>query len=67
MRDWPVFFQKLSQAAGFACVLFFGGLWLLSGRAEFLGSAGGLWALAQVFAGVAAFAGRRGEVPPPDR
>ncbi|SES94926.1 hypothetical protein [Oceanicella actignis] len=59
MKDWPLFFRNLALGTGAACAAFFAALWLLSGRIEFLGAVGGVWALGQLFAALAAFAGRR--------
>ncbi len=58
-RDWPDLFRRMALTAGAVCAIFFGALWLMTGRAEFLGTLGGLWALGQIFAGLAAYAGRR--------
>ncbi len=70
MRDWPEFFRNFSLAAGAVCAVFFGGLWLVTGRVEHLGAVGGLWALGQLFAALSSFAGRRPAVrplrPPPE-
>ncbi len=58
-RDWPELFRRLALTAGAVGACFFGLLWLATGRAEFLGTLGGLWALGQIFAGLAAYAGRK--------
>lgn len=58
-RDWPETFRRIALTAGAVGAAFFGAIWLATGRAEFLGTLGGVWALGQMFAGLAAYSGRR--------